>query len=473
MTNRPTTIRFLTSSALSLLGNSVAGVVLPLILLARTGDALAAGTLAIVCAVPQMLVGLMGGALLDRLNRRNVSVAADLISALSIALMPVVDMVWGLSFGWFVALGLLGAIGDIPGMTARDTLLPAVTKRDGVDLQRFLGVSQSLDSLVTIVGPALAALLIGFGGDINALWVTAALSCSAALVTTTIPREVGAVPTGLSGSPAASGAVGMSGGVAAGDAPVSGSLLRSVANAARTSLSEGVRVLFKDDAVLRASTLLTFGIVMVLGSFQGLVLPVHFTEIARPELLGYVLSAMSVGLLVGSLAYAALAPRARKRTWYVGSLLGMAASVAIMGMLPSYPLLLAGAVLLGFTAGPASALLGFFAYDRIPADRRGSALGTQNALMLVAAPVAIFATSVAVSAAGTGVAAFGLVIAWILVTLGALAAPAMRSLDEACKGVGAATEGTPVAEPLPAAHPASAAGPAPACASLADDLSPQ
>ncbi len=51
-------LRFLISDALSLLGNSIAGVVLPLVLLARTGDALAAGSLAIICAVPQFICGL-------------------------------------------------------------------------------------------------------------------------------------------------------------------------------------------------------------------------------------------------------------------------------------------------------------------------------------------------------------------------------------------------------------------------------
>lgn len=49
-----TSVRFLVSNALSLLGNSIAAVALPLILLATTGDALAAGTLALICAVPQM-----------------------------------------------------------------------------------------------------------------------------------------------------------------------------------------------------------------------------------------------------------------------------------------------------------------------------------------------------------------------------------------------------------------------------------
>ena len=190
---RKTAPCYLLSCACSLLGNSVAGVILPLVLLATTGDALAAGPLALICAVPQFVIGLIGGALTDRFNRRNVSIVSDILSAASVALLPVVDMVWGLSFGWFVALGLLGAIGDIPGMTARDSLVPAVCERDGRSLQKFMGLTQSLDSLVVIVGPALAAFLMGAAGSVNALWFTAAMSLSAALITLTLPRSLGAV----------------------------------------------------------------------------------------------------------------------------------------------------------------------------------------------------------------------------------------------------------------------------------------
>ena len=238
--------RFLASNALSLLGNSIAAVALPLILLATTGDALAAGTLALICAVPQMVIGIVGGAALDRFNRRDISILSDLVSAASVALIPVVDMLWGLNFGWFVALGLLGAIGDIPGMTARDALLPAVVARDKADLQRFMGLTQSLDSLTTIVGPAVAAFLIGTVGGVTSLWFTAALSFAAAVVTCTVPRSVGA--EGLRRD---------------GGAPEGRSAVASALDALRT----GARVLFRTDGVLTASTLLSFGIIMVMGSF--------------------------------------------------------------------------------------------------------------------------------------------------------------------------------------------------------------
>lgn len=292
---RKTAPCYLLSCACSLLGNSVAGVILPLVLLATTGDALAAGTLALICAVPQFVIGLIGGALTDRFNRRNVSIVSDILSAASVALLPVVDMVWGLSFGWFVALGLLGAIGDIPGMTARDSLVPAVCERDGRSLQKFMGLTQSLDSLVVIVGPALAAFLMGAAGSVNALWFTAAMSLSAALITLTLPRSLGAVcgAAAYAANPAAT-RIGT-----AGTQP-----RRSLLPGAWNALRDGVRVLFASDTLLRSSMLISFGVVMVMGSFQGLVLPVHFTAANSPELLGYVLSAMSAGMLASSLGYA-------------------------------------------------------------------------------------------------------------------------------------------------------------------------
>ena len=398
------TLPFVASSSFSLLGNSIAGVVLPLVLLAKTGDALAAGALAIICAIPHVLAGVFGGALLDRFNRRDLSVVSDLISAASIAALPIIDATVGLSFGWFVVCGIVGAVGDIPGMTARDTLLPTVIEHDKLDLQRFMGVSQSIDNLVVIVGPAIASMGMGFLGAANTLWLTAALSFVAAMTTLFVPRAVGIPPK-------------------AGHIQGAG-LVRTAVQ----STKEGMRVLFKSDAVLRASVVLGMLIVIVMGSYQGMVLPVFFTQENAPTLLGYVLSAMSVGALVGSLGYAKFAYAMKRRTWYAVSFVGMAIGVAALGSLASYGVILAGAAMLGLFSGPVSALFGYFVYGLIPDEHRGAALGTQNSMLLVVAPIAVFATSIVIEIVGVGMTSLVLALGWILLTVYALAMKAMREI---------------------------------------------
>lgn len=398
------TLPFVASSSFSLLGNSIAGVVLPLVLLAKTGDALAAGALAIICAIPQVLAGVFGGALLDRFNRRDLSVVSDLISAASIAALPIIDATVGLSFGWFVVCGIVGAVGDIPGMTARDTLLPTVIEHDKLDLQRFMGVSQSIDNLVVIVGPAIASMGMGFLGAANTLWLTAALSFVAAMTTLFVPRAVGVPPK-------------------AGHIQGAG-LVRTAVQ----STKEGMRVLFKSDAVLRASVVLGMLIVIVMGSYQGMVLPVFFTQENAPTLLGYVLSAMSVGALVGSLGYAKFAYAMKRRTWYAVSFVGMAIGVVALGSLASYGVILAGAAMLGLFSGPVSALFGYFVYGLIPDEHRGAALGTQNSMLLVVAPIAVFATSIVIEIVGVGMTSLVLALGWIFLTAYALAMKAMREI---------------------------------------------
>lgn len=421
-------LRYLISDALSLIGNSIAGVVLPLVLLARTGDVLAAGSLALICAIPQFICGILGGALLDRVNRKSVCVVSDLVSALAVALLPVVDTTLGLSFGWFVALGLLGAVGDVPGMTARDTLLPEVCEREGVDLQCFVGASQSLGSLVTIAGPALAALLIGIMPDADALWVTAACSCAAAAASATLPHGVGAINTAISQPENLADSAPGADTTTAGTSEATN--LRALIKTARSVLTDGLSELFTHSKLLRASVLLSFGVSMVMAGWQGIVLPAYFTQSGTPQLTGLFISAMGVGMLVGSLTYTALSNRLSRRAWFTISLIGMCVGATGMGLLPDTPLLLASAVILGLFAGPMSALLGFFAFDCVSQERRGSALGTLNALYLIIGPMGTFLGSTLI--ASIQIDATGLVLAglWIAVTTIALASPALRNLGD-------------------------------------------
>ncbi len=133
------------SYSLSLLGNGIASVLFPLLVLARTGDVLAAGTVAAVTTGVGAVVGVFAGVVVDRVNRRTVSVVSDLLSAGSVAALPVVDALWGLNLAWFVGLGVVGAFGDMPGLTARESMLPGSSScrrgRTGQGRARWTGSS--------------------------------------------------------------------------------------------------------------------------------------------------------------------------------------------------------------------------------------------------------------------------------------------------------------------------------------------
>ena len=94
-------------AALSLFGNSAIAIVLPWLVLARTGDVTITATVATVSGIATVPATLLGGRLADRFGARRVAVLADIGSAVSVAALPVVDALWGLDLMWFVILGAI------------------------------------------------------------------------------------------------------------------------------------------------------------------------------------------------------------------------------------------------------------------------------------------------------------------------------------------------------------------------------
>ncbi|XKK39066.1 MFS transporter [Nocardiopsis sp. ARC36] len=258
-------VPYLASHLLSLLGNGIAAVALPLIVLQTTGSPLGTAALAAATAVPAVLVGLLSGVVIDRINRRTASVVSDLISAASVAALPLVDLVWGLDLPWFIVLGVLGSFGDVPGTTAREVLAPMVARHAGLDLTRVIGLRQTLTSAALVVGPAAAGVLLTAFDTASVLWITAATSAVAALLTRTLPRRLGEVEGGR---------------------PPRRSVLRE--------LGEGVAVVVRSRFLLGTSGLV-IGLAVALGGLQGLVMPLYFDLIGRPDLLGLVLTALAAG----------------------------------------------------------------------------------------------------------------------------------------------------------------------------------
>jgi MFS family permease len=418
-------VAYLASYLLSLLGNSIAGIAFPLIVLQVTGSALGAGVVAAATAVPAVLAGLLMGVVIDRINRRTSSVVTDLVSAASVAALPLIDMVSGLSLGWFVLFGIIGSLGDVPGMTARDALLPAVVRHGGIGAERLLGIRESLGAAALLLGPAVAGgLMVAFDGS-TVLWITAATSFTAALLTLVIPHRVGAIGT----NDAPAGQVGVSG--ASGWA----------------QLRDGWRVLSRS-RFLVTTTMLSVASVTVLASLQGLVLPVYLTVIGQPGMLGLVLSALGAGMLVGGAVYAVAGARGRRQVWFRIGLIGTTAGFVVIAVLGSVWTVLAGAFVVGLASGLFGGLIGVLMIERIPEHMRGRIMGTQNALMTAAPPAGIVVAAVLTEYVSVEVAAAVVAAVWAVAAVVGLLAPSLRRLEPMDEPVpGPAGQGAPTAVP--------------------------
>lgn len=405
-------VTYLASHVLSLLGNSIAGIALPLIVLSTTGSTLGAGTVAAATAIPAVLAGLFMGVVIDRINRRTSSVVTDLISATSIAALPIVDLVSGLNLGWFVLFGIIGSLGDVPGMTAREALLPAIVRHGSISAERLMGVRESLSAVAIFVGPAAAGTLMVLFDGSTVLWITAATSLLAALITLLIPKAVGVLVAD------------------------DGSRASTPVGSGWSQLRDGWRALFRSPFLV-ATTALSLVSVFVLAGLQGLVLPVYFTLVDQPGLLGFVLSALALGMLVGGGAYAFAGTRGPRRAWFVIGMIGTTIGIGFISLLTSVWVVFAGAFVLGAASGLFGGLMGVLMIERIPEQLRGRIMGTQNALTTAAPSVGIMLAAVLTEYASVNAAALVLLGAWGCAFVYGLAARPLRTLEPQSASVNA------------------------------------
>lgn len=397
------------SYGLSLLGSGITAAVLPLLVLTRTGDVLAAGLLATVSAAASAATGLVSGLLVDRVDRRAVAVVCGVLGAASTAALPLVDTLWGLDMTWFLVLGVLGAVTRLPGMTAQEALLPVLARlgdaRSG-RLDRLVAARENVGNVLVLAGPGIGGMLVALLGPASSvLLVTAATSLLAALTTLAIDPRAGVVEVRAPG-------------------PAGGAVRRAVGDLVASWL-----FVARSRLVLGA-TLVSAMLVAVIASVQTTLMPAYFTAAGLPELTGLTLSALAAGSIAGSALYAALIGRVSRRTWFVIGMAGFGAGFALLGSLTAPWVVLAAAALVGLTNAPVSAVLGVLIIEATPDAMRGRVLGAQNTLLLAAPALTTAPVAAVASAAGLGTAGALLAGAAVLTAVLALLTPAFRDLGD-------------------------------------------
>jgi len=399
-------LALVSATGLSAMGNAMVAVVLPWLVLQRTGSPAMAGVVAAVALAPLVLSAALGGALVDRWGRRRTSVLADVLSAGAVAAVPVVDLVWGLTMPVLMVLVAVGAVFDGPGMAAREALRPDVARTSGWGLERINARAEGVDGLTAVVGPAAAGLLVVVVDPVLALWVTVVMFLLAAAVTRWLVPDTR--PDLL---PAPDPAVAE---------PAAGPYWSSV--------RDGLGLMWRD-RTLRAVGVLGAVVVLVLAPAEAVVLPAWFASTDDAGGLAAVLAAFAAGGLIGALAGPSWTRRWGRRRVLLTGLLALTAGVCSFAFLPASWALVLLAALTGLGAGPVGPLLAVLAQERTPEPLRGRVLGALASVSLAAAPAGLLIAGPLLQTAGFPITYLALAGIALAATCFALRSPGLRHLE--------------------------------------------
>ncbi|MDO8879603.1 MAG: MFS transporter [Coriobacteriia bacterium] len=382
------------------IGNGIAAVTIPWLVLERTGQATSAGLVGAATAIPLLFSALFSGSIVDTFGRKRTSIISDAFSALSVAAIPLVDRLLGLDMTLILILVVLGAVFDPAGATAREAMIPELGREARWPLPRTNAVHEATWGVSFLIGPAIGGILIATVGPATTLWATAvAFVFSCAIVTfirapgVGVPEKADRPSNVLAGS------------------------------------AEGIRLVWKDP-LLRATTLVSMAVVAVYMPIEGVVLPYIFQQQGRPAALGLVLTALSAGGLVGALTYAAIGPRLRRYPVFAGAIVLASVSILAMALAPTYALLIVAAALAGLFWGPVDPLINLAMQTRTDPVRRGRVLGVLMASYYAAGPLGYMGAGVAIERIGAP--ATFVALGLLILAVAAIAAPmrALRLFDE-------------------------------------------
>ena len=387
-------------------GNGVVVVTLPWLALERTGSAATAGLVAAATALPLLVSALLAGSVVDRIGRRRAAIIADVLSGIAVALVPVVDHLFGLDLGWLILLAVIGAAFDPMGLSGREAMLPDVATAAGMKLERVNGIHEAVWGVAFLVGPGVGGILIATVGAVNAMWA-AAIGFTASAVLVWCIR----LPSLLRPAPL----------------PASGVAGRRASIWRETA--DGIALVW-NDRLLRAVGLLSLGMLATYLPLEGVLFPAYFEEQDAPERLGLLIMAMSAGGIIGALVYSARGDRVGRRITFITALVVSALGIGVLALLPPFPVLLLAGFVVGLAYGPINPLVNLAIQTRAPEHARGRVTGLLNSTGDAAGPAGFLLVGPLIEWVGiqTTMVAVGVVV--LGVALSSIPSRGLRTFDD-------------------------------------------
>jgi H+ antiporter protein len=384
-------------------GNGISLVAFPWLVLQRNGSAVEASIVAMAGTLPLLVATLIAGAAVDYLGRRVVSMISDLLSALSVAAVPVLALVFGvdaINVAVLAGLAALGAFFDPAGMTARETMLPEAAQRAGWTLDRSNSAYEAIFNLSYIVGPGIGGLLIATVGGIDTMWVTAGAFVLSIAAIAVLRLEGAGTPD------------------------------RDELPQVWAGIVEGLKFVWHN-RVLRTLAVVDLTATGLYMPMESVLFPKYFTDKDQPAQLGWVLMSLAIGGVIGALGYAVLSKYTARRTVMLVALLVLGVAMTVIAFLPPLPVILVLSAIVGLVYGPIAPIYNYVMQTQAPPHLRGRVVGVMGSLAYAAGPLGLIVAGPLADTAGLHVTFLALSIPMLVLGLAALFLPALRELDRA------------------------------------------
>ncbi|MEV8254472.1 MFS transporter [Rhodoglobus sp. NPDC076762] len=396
----------LAAHGLSLIGNAITIIVVPLYVLDLTGSVSATGVAGAFATVPIIIGGVLGGVMVDRLGFRAAAVISDLASGVTVLAIPLLAHSFGMPFGLLLLLVFLSGLLDTPGRTAKESLLPDLANEAGIALTRAAASSAAISRSASLLGAAGASVLLVAIGALNSLIVDSlTFVVSAVLIGLVLPRSVTSTPPHVA-------------------------LPRRVSF--REQLKEGVSYIVNTPLVRNIVILVVVTNLIDAAGFLVL-FPVYGRGVTPDgSFLGLIMGCFAAGAVVGALLFARWGHRLPRRALLVGGF-AIAGPVPYIAMLVdlSPQAFLVAMLCAGLAAGSLNPLLSAALYSLVPRAIRARVLGALTTGVTVGMPVGSLLAGVTVEAWGLLPVLVGAVVIYCAAALSPLVGKSWVLLKEA------------------------------------------
>ena len=343
--------------ALSLIGSSLTQFVLIWWITDTTGSVSALATAGLVALLPQALLGPLGGTFADRYNRRILMILADAVGAICTGVLIVLFLseqaeLWHVYMMMFVR-SAMQAFQAPAAMASIAMLVPAHF------LPRATGLNQTLQGMMIVASAPFGALAIGVMPIGWALSIDVVTACFGI-----VPLLIFVIPQGY--------------------APESGQ------TGFWLEFKEGLYLVWDSPSLLRLYALLAGAVLVIMPSFTLAPLLVRNHFGGGPSQVAVMEGLSGVGMIVGGLIVAAVAPR-RLIAWVLCGFAMACFTVAIAGLAPSnmFWLAVAAWVMSGMTYVLGNGPLLTLVQTTVPNHLQGRVLSLLSTITGLAAPIGL------------------------------------------------------------------------------------